>query len=171
MSDFQLTHRKVVGSARAVTSKRIRLAPLPEGTVLQVFGDKADRLVGLSEKRGLSLRANGPRQWYLVGEKPLPQGAFAELSSELPSGFSVVDQSHGRVRMLVEGPSARDVLAKGSGLNLSTLDIGDATTTLVGHIATHITRTAPDRFELMPLRGFAENLWCDLKEMAAEFAD
>ena len=46
-----------------------------------------------------------------------------------------------------------------------------ATTTLIGHIAAHITRTGPDRFELMPLRGFAESLWHDLETMAAEFAD
>jgi sarcosine oxidase subunit gamma len=171
MSDFELIHRTVLASAKPVTSSRIRLAALPEGTVLQVFGGASDELAGFCEQRGLSLRANGPGQWYLIGDGPLAFGAFDGLSASLPPGHSIVDQSHGRVRMFVEGPSARDVLAKGTGLDLATLGLGDATTTLVGHIAAHITRSAPDRFELMPLRGFAENLWHDLEAMAAEFAD
>ena len=45
----------------------------------------------------------------------------------------------------------------------------DTRATLIGHIAVHLTRTGPDRFELMVLRGFAESLWHDLETMSAEF--
>ena len=166
MSDFEPIHRPVLGSATALLSRQIQLMPLVEGAVVQVFGKDA-AVADFAKTRGLSLRANGPGQWYLVGDEPLPAGTLGGLA---PSLF-VVDQSHGRVRMAVDGPAARVVLAKGTGLDVSTLKVGDATTTLIGHIAAHITRTGPDRFELMPLRGFAESLWHDLETMAAEFAD
>ena len=41
--------------------------------------------------------------------------------------------------------------------------------TLIGHISVHMTRAAPDRFELMVLRGFAESLWEEIAHMGAEF--
>lgn len=163
MSDIELIHRPVLASAKPLGSDRIRLTPLPEGTVLQVFGPSA-RGASLAEaaaRAGLSLRPNGPGQWYLVGDAPDRLG--------LPDGFSVVDQSHGRVRIAVEGDVVEQVLAKGTGVDLSRFEIGDATTTLVGHVGAHVTRMAADRFELMPLRSFAESLWHDLERMAAEY--
>lgn len=163
MSDIELIHRPVLASAKPLGSGRIRLTPLPEGTVLQVFGPAARgaSIAEIAARAGLSLRPNGPGQWYLVGDAP------ARL--ELPDGFSVVDQSHGRVRMAVEGDAVEQVLAKGTGVDLSRFEVGHATSTLVGHVGAHLTRTAADRFELMPLRSFAESLWHDLERMAAEY--
>lgn len=169
LSDFELVRRPVVEPAETVASARIRLTPLPEGTVLQAVGKDAAALALFAEAMDLSVRPNGPDQWYLVGDKALMPAALGEVAPMLP-GFSIVDQSHGRVRFAVEGAAAADVLAKGTGLDLSTLHPGDATTTLIGHIAAHITRSGAGSFELMPLRGFAENLWHDLRRMAAEFA-
>jgi sarcosine oxidase subunit gamma len=64
------------------------------------------------------------------------------------------------------------VLAKGTAvdLTLSAFPIGKSTTTLIGHIAAHITRMSAEGFEIMVLRGFAESLWDDLARMSAEFA-
>jgi len=83
----------------------------------------------------------------------------------------VVDQSHGRVRIALSGPMATRVLAKGTAadLSLTAFPIHHATTTLIGHIAAHLTRIAEDRFELIVLRGFAESQWEDLDRMSAEF--
>ncbi len=163
MSDFDLIHRPVLAGARPLVSDRIKLTPLPEGTVLQVFGPASATasLDAAMATSALSLRANGPGQWYLVGDRPATRVA-------LPDGFVLVDQSHGRVRIAIEGSVVEDVLAKGTGIDLSRVEIGQATTTLVGHVSAHITRTAADRFELMPLRSFAETLWHDLGRMAAE---
>lgn len=163
MPEFELIHRRVLDPAEAVVSERIRLEPLREGTILQVFGTDASQLATFARGHRLSLRANGPGQWYLVGDEP------GLALNQRPAGFIFTDQSHGRVRIAVEGAVARDVLAKGTGVNLSTLAVGDASTALFGHIAAHITCVSPDGYELMPLRGFAESLWHDLKQMAAEF--
>lgn len=171
ISDFELIHRPVLGSATPLLSRRIRLMPLPEGTVLQVFGDAAHAasLAKAAERAGLSMRANGPGQWFLVGDMLLSGTALSDLAASLPEGLALVDQSHGRVRIAVEGEVVEAVLAKGTGIDLYRFEVGHATTTLIGHIATHISRPAADRFELMPLRGFAESLWHDLQKMAAEY--
>lgn len=171
MTDFDLVHRPVLGAASALLSDRISLAPLAEGCVLQIFGAPTDagRLAEASAAAGLSMRANGPGQWYLVGDQPLAGPALAALTASL-AGFTVVDQSHGRVRIAVAGEAVESVLAKGTGIDLARFAVGDATSTLVGHVAAHLTRTAADRFELMPLRSFAESLWHDLETMAAEYA-
>lgn len=164
MPDFELIHRPVLAGSKSLASDRVRLTPLPEGTVWQVFGSTSGTasLAAAASASGLSLRANGPGQWYLVGDRP-------GIVVALPDGFTAVDQSHGRVRIAVEGVAVEDVLAKGTGIDLARFEVGHATTTLVGHVSAHIARTAADRFELMPLRSFAESLWHDLETMAAEY--
>lgn len=173
MSDVELTHRPTLGSIAPVLADRIRLLPLPEGTVLQVFGEgeHAPRLADAAARVGLSMRTNGPDRWYLVGDLPVSQAALSDLTDALPDAFSFVDQSHGLVRIAVEGDAVEDVLAKGTGVDLACFEVGQSTTTLFGHIAAHMTRTAMDRFELMPLRSFAESLWDDLRLMAAEYVE
>jgi len=161
MRDIDLIHRPALAGTTPVASAAIRLTPLPEGTVLQIFGTASGAASLSAANSRLSLRANGPGQWYAVAEDT---GAGVTL----PEQFTSVDQSHGRVRIAVEGSAVEQVLAKGTGIDLSQFAVGDATTTLIGHISAHITRTAADRFELMPLRSFAETLWHDLETMAAE---
>ncbi|PJN92673.1 hypothetical protein CNY89_27640 [Amaricoccus sp. HAR-UPW-R2A-40] len=41
--------------------------------------------------------------------------------------------------------------------------------TMLGPIGVHLTRTGPEAFEVMALRSFAVSLWTDLMEMAAEY--
>ncbi len=170
MPDFQLHHRAALAGVTAINGARIRVSPLPEGTVLQVLGSPAE--VGksgeIAEKYGFSVRKNGPTDRFWVAVQPVSSGFLPEISAQWPE-LTVVDQSHGRVRQAIEGDAVEDVLAKGTGLDLANFEVGSATTTLIGHIATHITRTAPDRFELMVLRGFAESLWHDLETMSREF--
>lgn len=173
MSSFELIHRAALGAAKPLLSDRIRLTALPEGAILSVIGatDKADRLADTAVKSGLSLRANGPGQWYLVADEAISRAAIHALAGSLGDAFTIIDQSHGRIRIAVEGPAVQDVLAKGTGLDLALFAVGDATSTLIGHIATHVTRLAGEHFELMPLRGFAESLWHDLETMATEYSD
>ena len=164
MSDLELIHRPALRSARPVSTPRIRLAPLPEGTVLQVFGPSAGRarLAEAADSAGLSLHDNGFEQWFLVGDAPVPP-----LS--LPAGYSCVDQSHGRVRIAIGGAAVEDVLAKGTGLDLAAIPVGAAAPTLFGHVAVHLTRTGADAFHVLVLRGFAESLWDDLLQHANEY--
>lgn len=170
MPDFDIVHHPVLSGVAPIDGARIRLSPLPEGTVLQILGSEDDvaRLRDKAAEFGLSCRPNGPKDWFLVSDNPSFVPPFTHfVSAFAPS--AVVDQSHGRVRIVIEGEAVEAVLAKGTGLDLAGFSVGCATTTLIGHIATHLTRTAPNRFELMVLRGFAETLWHDLETMSREF--
>ncbi|WP_052958113.1 sarcosine oxidase subunit gamma family protein [Aquamicrobium sp. LC103] len=164
---FELTHRPVLVPV-ALTSPCIALLPLPEGTVIQILGPAArvEDVCAITDATGFSLRGNGPGQWFAVGDEP---DKFAELAATLPDGFTAIDQSHGRVRIAIEGESVGEVLAKGTGVDLALFETGRAATTLIGHVATHLARISDDRFELLVTRSFAENVWDDLKIMAAEY--
>jgi sarcosine oxidase subunit gamma len=83
-----------------------------------------------------------------------------------------VDQSHGRVRIRIEGKMASRALSKGNAVDLdpSAFPVGQSAVTLIGHIAAHMTRVAPEAFEIIVLRGFAESLWDDLARMSLEFS-
>ncbi len=72
----------------------------------------------------------------------------------------------------MRGPLAVTVLQKGTAVDfdLVAFPITRSTTTLIGHIAVHLTRIESDVFELMVLRGFAESLWDDLTQMSLEFS-
>src|SRR4051812_23314901 len=67
---------------------------------------------------GLTLHWCGADQWYAVADGR-PEGA---LYRELEDGFrglaSCSDQSHGRVIITISGPKARNVLAKGTPVDL-----------------------------------------------------
>ena len=47
--------------------------------------------------------------------------------------------------------------------------IGQSAMTQIGHIGAMITRTGDAEFEIMVLRSFAESLWHEIHQMAAEF--
>ena len=81
------------------------------------------------------------------------------------------DQSHGRVILHIEGPRARDVLGKGTGLDLHPRAFGQgrSAVTQMAHVGVHIAQVGPDAFELSLFRGFAESFWEWLTEMSGEY--
>lgn len=139
------------------------LRALPEGCVVLLLGR-----AGAPAPDVEGLRAAGPGQWFLVGDAPLGPKGPAALAARFP-GMALSDQSHGRVRIVVEGDKAAAMLAKGTAVDLDGLGIGASATTLVGPLGVHLTRTGATAFELMVLRSFAAALWHDLEAMAAEY--
>ncbi|MFO1047095.1 MAG: sarcosine oxidase subunit gamma family protein [Geminicoccaceae bacterium] len=139
----------------------MRLTALPEGHIVLLLaraGAPAPDLPGL--------RPVAPGQWFMVGDSPLSAAELAALA--LPD-VAVSDQSHGRVRIAVEGERAAAMLAKGTAVDLDALPVGASTATLVGPLGVHLTKTAETAYELMVLRSFAAALWHDLEAMAAEY--
>jgi sarcosine oxidase subunit gamma len=160
----------------ALASSRVRLSPLPEGTVLHVLAgpataDAADAVAKLAAETELSPRAIAPGQWLLVGDRPTAHSDMRRLLDGLEPLASGVDQSHGRVRLSLAGPRAADVLSKGTAVDLhpSAFPVGRTAPTLIGHVSAHITRLDAEAFEIVVLRGFAEALWDDLALMCAEY--
>jgi methylglutamate dehydrogenase subunit D len=119
----------------------------------------------------LALHWCGFEQWYAVGDG-FPDGALHETLRDCLAGLaSVADQSHGRVILHLAGPRARDLLAKGTGLDLHPRAFGPgrSAVTQMAHIGVHIAQVGPDAFELSMFRGFAESFWEWLVEMSNEF--
>ena len=120
---------------------------------------------------GGGLRSPSPHQWFWVGSCEVSEDRLAGILAKLPDGFAMSDQTHGRVRIAVSGAKVRDVLAKGTMIDLApdVFAIGQSAMTQIGHIGAMITRSDDDCFEIMVLRSFAVSLWDELHHMAAEF--
>lgn len=154
------------------------MTAMPEGHVVQVLGspqgpDLSKMLLG--KNAGASphaVRSAGPGQWFIVGDTPLSHSEFTTIATGLKPHAAAVDQSHGRVRIRLEGAMVERTLAKGTAvdLDLRMFPVGNSTTTLLGHISVHLTRVDVAAFEIMVLRGFAESLWENLVRMNVEFA-
>jgi sarcosine oxidase subunit gamma len=101
----------------------------------------------------------GPEQYWIVG----PEGTWvASLRDAVPgSTGSITPLSHGRARLLIEGPSAREVLSKGIALDLHPKVFHCNTCALTGLQGTPVLlhRTGLYRYELYVLRSFADWIW------------
>lgn len=172
-SSFRPTLRPVLGKKGAIASTTIKLSPLPEGAIIHVLAapGAADMEVRLSSLAKGDVRAVSPGQWFIVGDQPLSHADIKTFLAALEPQATGVDQSQGRVRIRVEGRMAERVLAKGTAVDLSiaAFPVGRSATTLIGHIAAHLTRLDGPVFEVIVLRGFAESLWDDLARMSLEF--
>ncbi|MEQ8481791.1 MAG: sarcosine oxidase subunit gamma family protein [Hoeflea sp.] len=170
-------HRTVLSEAKPQESESIRIAPLPEGHVVEVLAkttgaDLRSNLESLTSKdTACPVRAGGPGQWFIVGNRPLSRSEMDVLLKSLEPKADCVDQSHGRIRIEIGGAKVEQVLAKGTAVDLAlcAFPVGHATPTQIGHVSTHLTRTAQDNFEIMVLRGFAQSLWDEICLMAREY--
>ena len=182
MVDLALLYRSALAGARSgsfgatSTTARITLDALPEGHVLQVLaahgsGDLQNLIPQIGDRTPHAVRPYGPGQWFVVGDAPLSAADISGKATLLAGKASIADQGHGRVRIGISGASVEAVLAKGTAVDLDPANfaIGRSAMTLIGHISALITRTGADSFELMVLRGFAENLWDELLQMSLEF--
>ncbi|MEQ8818142.1 MAG: sarcosine oxidase subunit gamma family protein [Thalassobaculum sp.] len=113
----------------------------------------------------------GPDRWLLMaadgfGLEPKLRDAAG------PAGGIVVDQGHGRAILRLEGPAVRDVLAKGTGVDLHPRAFAEhavAQTGLFHLTATLDRRRGTGRFDVHVMRGFAVSLFESLCEAAAEY--
>jgi len=162
--DFPLLRRVSLADKGVETFGAVTLESVQDATVLHVLGKPGD--AAPTPPGGFDLRSAGPGQWFAV----VPAGV--DQAAPFGANVFVVDQSHGRVLIRISGAPVRNVLAKGTAIDLHPdhFAIGAATTTLIGHISVNLCRTGEDEFELLVLRGFAESLWHELESMSAEFA-
>lgn len=103
----------------------------------------------------------GPRRFLLVGPD-LP----ARL---LGASVAVADQSHARVVVRLAGPRVRDVLAKGTGIDLARFAKGDVAATLLGQIAVVLHAIDDDAIDVYAPRSYSLSLWEWLVESAGEY--
>jgi sarcosine oxidase subunit gamma len=131
----------------------------------------------LGQARNRSLQAGGavvlwagPFRWLVVSEAEadLP----ARLARSLGAAASVTDLSHARTVVSLSGPRARDVLAKGTSIDLHArvFQVGSCAVTAIAKIGAHIhLADATPRFDVMVYRGYGLSFWEWLEESAAEY--
>jgi methylglutamate dehydrogenase subunit D len=110
-------------------------------------------------------------QYYAVAEAFGEGDLYRELKQRLGGIATLSDQSHGRIIIRISGPNARQVLAKGTPIDLhkDEFPIGKSAVTQMAHVGVHLARTGEDMFELSVFRGFAESFWEWLAQQAEEF--
>jgi len=121
---------------------------------------------------GVAMIGMGPHEWLIVGEGEQGRVALARIKEAALALASVVDQSQAKAVLRLSGARARDVLAKGCGLDLHqrVFKPGDAATTQVALIPCQLwQRDDTPSFELAVPLGYAASLWSWLTASAAEY--
>jgi methylglutamate dehydrogenase subunit D len=113
----------------------------------------------------------GPDQWFVKTTTHAESVLASTLKKQLGASASIVDQSHGRVTLSIQGPKVRQLLAKGTPVDLHTdeFPVGKSCLTQMAHVGVHLTCVGPDTFEISVFRGFSESFWEWLTEQALEF--
>ena len=124
----------------------------------------------LSGKRAASHWC-GADQFYVVAAGMAEGALYLELKESLAGLASCVDQSHGRVIIEIAGPRVRNVLAKGTPVDLhpSVFGPGQCAMTQMAHVGVHLAQVGANAFELSVFRGFSESFWEWLTEQSEEF--
>jgi heterotetrameric sarcosine oxidase gamma subunit len=142
------------------------------GAVEAVFGLPLPQGPRRVTGNGLSVVGSGPQQWLVAAESSAHPDLETELRDRLGDCATICDQSDSRFILRLEGPTLRDVLAKGLPLDLHprVFKPGDAASSHCSHIAVQLWQLDDEpRFEIAVARGFAQSFWHWLTESAAEF--
>ncbi len=106
-----------------------------------------------------ALYRTAPDSYWVVTSQPK---VISQLRSAVPASCGTVTcLSHSRVRLAVQGPQARTVLAGGISVDLHprSFAVGAFAQTGLHHTAVLLERSAPERYELYVLRTFAVSIW------------
>ena len=154
----------------------------PRGGLTQVQIDcREDRVAALNltlpgPGRALSVDGArflnlGPTRWMAVSRQG--DGFEARIRSAVDqAGAAVVDQSHGRAVLRLSGPGVRDVLAKGTGIDLHdrAFEADHVRQTGLFHVAVTVDRRlGPSTYDIHMPRGYAQALAERVIDAAREF--
>ncbi len=101
-----------------------------------------------------------PERWLLIA--PADAMPAIDLAAAISTDQgSVVDLSHARVALRLEGFDARAVLSKGCSLDVhpGVFGPGACAQSTLFHVSTLIHCRGADRFDLFAFRGFGRSLW------------
>jgi sarcosine oxidase subunit gamma len=166
-----------VKTAHPTFEPRVTLR-LPEAPAILYILASRGKCDSVAEKLGkmaaagrFILRAAGPDKWLALAPAAEASRLMAELRTALADAASLLDQSDGRVLIELSGGEAREVLAKGTGIDLdpSVFPVGHSAITSFGHLTVHLTHASADTYELIVTRSYAEALWEMLLEAKREF--
>lgn len=133
------------------------------------FGVALPGMGQCASARGLMVVGVQPDAWLAV--QPGGANLAGRLEDKAGKLAMVTSQSHGRTLMRIAGPRARDVLAKGTAVDLhpAAFKPGMAAATQIGHVGVTIVCTGADSFDLITLSTFAAGFWEGLCELSLEW--
>ena len=159
----------------------VRIIPREPLDIAQVaaFGEAAATADRLSKHFGLTIPAtpnravvagdltvlwHGPGQWLVVRTPGTTQLAD-EFAALLGEDAAVVDLGHARTALRLQGPGARDALARGTSVDLRPAHFapGACALTALGKIGALLHAIAPDSIDVYVARSYAQALveWLD----------
>ncbi len=130
-------------------------------------GSEARPRRGASGKNG-DLLWTGADQWWVVC-RDREAGADEVLALIETPDATTLDLGHARTVVRVNGPMARDLLAKGCPLDVDGLEAGDCASSRLGPFNIVLYCRAADSFDLYVFRSFGLAMWEWLVDEAAEF--
>lgn len=115
----------------------------------------------------------GPDEWLILG----PGGGEHELAARLRAALAmlhaaVTDVSESRTTISIAGPRARDLLAKGTSIDLHPRRFGPGRCAQSGFVGANIILRQTDdtpTFEILLLNSFAEHVWAWLEGGCREY--
>ena len=165
-----------LGEVRGWALLQVAGFPGAIGAVERVVADAFG--VGVPAKVGVAAHADdatllrtGPEQIWIIG----PGDALAQqatLHSTLAADIGVLTSlSHSRTWMFLDGPRARDVLAKGIAIDLhpDVFAVNHFALTGLDHTPVLLHRTGAGRYEIFVMRTFALTVWDWLTDAALEY--
>ena len=155
-----------IAEARGFTLTQV--AGLDDG-----FEDKLAAMVGaipskvgtVAENEGRSIMRTGPAQFWIIAPDT------DDIAEQLQGQCAVTPLSHGRTRIRLDGPPARDVLSKLIPLDFHSLVFTPGTFAMTGihHTPVTVHCLADNRFDLYVLRTFALNVWEVITDAGLEY--
>jgi heterotetrameric sarcosine oxidase gamma subunit len=140
--------------------------------------DALVRRLGLLPGPGRSAQAGetgflwlGPDRWLAVAPDAGHEQRLRRFDNACADLGTVVDLSHARTCIRVGGPRARDLLAKGTGIDLHprAFESGACASSLLGHVAAILHAADREAVDVYIARSYALFAWEWLTDGAAEF--
>lgn len=171
-----LERRSALAAAKPYNSSMLQLREAGGFTLTQVaglddsleprlraiMGDVPPKVGKATGSGGRTIMRIGPSQFWVI----------APQADDLSGVGAVTPLSHSRVRILVEGSPARDVLSKGMALDFHRNVFTPGTFAMTGlhHTPVLVHCIGEDSFHLYALRTFAMSVWDWLTDAALEYA-
>jgi sarcosine oxidase subunit gamma len=124
----------------------------------------------------LTVLWHGPAQWLVVRAKPAEPPLIGELAAAFAETAAVADLGHARTALRFDGEAARDVLAKGTSIDLrpSRFGPGACALTALGKIGALLHAVTPATIDVYVHRSYAWTFvdWLEhaARDIAVEFA-
>ena len=112
---------------------------------------------------------NAPRTWLIISSR---EDLFDIIKKNFKKeDFALTDLSHSRAVIQIKGFNSREVLKKGSPINIDQLGINKCVGTVFHGISIIIDLVDddPDTFNLFTLRSFGESFYYHITDAALEF--